>query len=213
MRDLVKAVGAHAVFAEAGLDAPASAQAMRAAPRAIGHLAIGGGPRDAFGIGLPFGQLEAPAFAALAALAEQYGDGTVRVTPWRAVVIAGVARSDAPALAAAAAEIGLIVDAADARLSIAACPGKPSCASATVETRADAARLAALHKATGGLVHVSGCAKGCAHPGPADATLVGSLGRYGVVLGGTAKDQPIAAGLTIDAAISVIERHCSGRRS
>ena len=36
-------------------------------------------------------------------------------------------------------------------------------------------------------IHVSGCPKGCAHPGRADITLVGrENGAYGVVLDGSA---------------------------
>ena len=40
----------------------------------------------------------------------------------------------------------------------------------------------------GATVHVSGCPKGCAHPGAADLTLVGDAGAYRVVLGGTPRD-------------------------
>jgi precorrin-3B synthase len=35
---------------------------------------------------------------------------------------------------------------------------------------------------------VSGCAKGCARTAPADLTLVGEGGRYGVVRDGTTRD-------------------------
>jgi precorrin-3B synthase len=65
----------------------------------------------------------------------------------------------------------------------------------------DAARLAgaASHLIAAGLsLHVSGCAKGCAHPGPADLTLVGQEnGCYGLVVGGTARD-PAAVRLHLD---------------
>jgi precorrin-3B synthase len=39
-------------------------------------------------------------------------------------------------------------------------------------------------------VHLSGCAKGCAHPGPATLTLVGGEAGCGVVLRGRAGDTP-----------------------
>ena len=70
--------------------------------------------------------------------------------------------------------------------TIAACPGAPACASATVPARSDAALLAKL-----GLrdLHVSGCAKGCAHPRAA-TTLVGRDGRYDLVRHGRASDPP-----------------------
>jgi precorrin-3B synthase len=40
-------------------------------------------------------------------------------------------------------------------------------------------------------VHVSGCAKGCARRAAADLTLVGKDGRYGVVIRGSARDEPL----------------------
>ena len=71
-------------------------------------------------------------------------------------------------------------------MRIEACPGAPACPAATVDTRADARRLAAMGFA--GTIHVSGCAKGCARSAPADLVLVGHDGRYGVVHHGTARD-------------------------
>jgi precorrin-3B synthase len=91
-------------------------------------------------------------------------------------------------------EFGLIVDENDPLLRIDACPGAPACRSASVDTRRTARRLAAAGFA--GTLHVSGCAKGCARSTPADLTLVGEGGRYGVVRSGTARD---AIGRTIDA--------------
>jgi precorrin-3B synthase len=55
-----------------------------------------------------------------------------------------------------------------------------------VYTRAEARRLAAMDLA--GTIHVSGCAKGCARSAPADLTLVGQDGHFGVVRNGTARD-------------------------
>ncbi len=84
------------------------------------------------------------------------------------------------------AELGLIVDENDPLLRIDACPGAPACRSASVDTRRTARRLAASGFA--GTLHVSGCTKGCARSAPADLTLVGEGGRYGVVRNGTARD-------------------------
>jgi precorrin-3B synthase len=44
---------------------------------------------------------------------------------------------------------------------------------------------------------VSGCAKGCARSAPADLTLVGEGGRYGVIRNGTARD-PIERTIAAD---------------
>ena len=46
-------------------------------------------------------------------------------------------------------------------------------------------------------LHVSGCAKGCAHPGAADVTLVATAAGFDLIRGGTAADAAVAA-LTAD---------------
>lgn len=124
------------------------------------------------GLAVPFGRLEA---AQLRALAETAGLTEIRLSPWRALYVD--AAVDVP---------GFIVDESDPLLRIEACPGAPACASATVDTRADARRLAAMGFA--GTIHVSGCAKGCARSARADLVLVGKDGRYGIVRNGTARD-------------------------
>jgi precorrin-3B synthase len=41
-------------------------------------------------------------------------------------------------------------------------------------------------------VHLSGCPKGCAYPGPAALTIVGEPNGCGLVVDGRARDQPVA---------------------
>ena len=139
-----------------------------------------GAVAEAFGVAAPFGRLEARQLHGLVALAAKAGASELRLAPWRAFYI------DVPM--EGARKLGLIADDDDPLLRIDACPGKPACRSASVDTRHDAQRLAALSFA--GSVHVSGCAKGCARSAPADLVLVGSDGRYGVVRNGAARDLP-----------------------
>ena len=203
---LVEAVGAETVFAAAGLVAAASESPAPAGLHgtAVGSLLYPGGKRGAFGLGLPFGTMMAADLAALADAAERFGDGILRVTPWRTLVVGGTAPHRMASLRDAGTGRGLIVDPADPRLAVAACPGRPACASATVDTRATAAALAGLRLP--GMVHVSGCAKGCAHPGPAAITLVGRDGRYGIVRQGRASDEPAERGLTATEVVALL-RH------
>jgi precorrin-3B synthase len=150
----------------------------------------------AFGFGLPFGAMTTTMLAGLIDIAAHDGDGTLRVTPWRACVLPRISSPGS------GADFGFIVDPDDPRLAIIACPGQPGCASASVTTRADAAVLAAAELP--GTVHVSGCAKGCAHPAPARMTLVGENGRYNLVRNGRASDAPALRGLTLPQAIAAL---------
>lgn len=118
--------------------------------------------RSGVGFGLPFGQTDADTLETLVA---QGGASALRFTPWRIVLCEG----------AAPAPAGLVTDPADPLLHAHACPGAPACAQASVETRQLARQLAPL---VAGPLHVSGCAKGCAHPGACAVTLTGSSGLY-----------------------------------
>lgn len=171
---------------------PASAVPPRSPGPRVGSVDLGAG-RLALLLALPFGRADADGLDSIAGWCETFGDGTLRLSPWRGFAIPGVARRDAPALMRLADAAGVIVDAADPRLAVAACPGLPACASATTPTRRDAARLAEIATpliAAGATLHVSGCAKGCAQARPASLTLVGDNGVYGVVIEETSKDLP-----------------------
>jgi precorrin-3B synthase len=140
------------------------------------------------GIAAPFGRLEAPQLRRFADLAEEAGARDIRLSPWRALYIGTRDVGAASRAVEVARDIGLIVDANDPILRIDACPGAPACRSSSVDTRRDARRLAG--SAFAGIIHVSGCAKGCARSAPADLVLVGEEGRYGVVRNGTTRDVP-----------------------
>ena len=160
--------------------------------------------RQAFGIGFAFGETNAATLQLLCALAQRLGDGVLHLTPWRLVLLSGVQARHAAALEAAALDAmaldaaadGLIVSARDPRLLVSACIGNRGCLSGSVDPRADARTLLAAGIGRTPL-HVSGCAKGCAHPEPAAITLVGANGRYGLVRGGRAGDIPRHDGMTL----------------
>jgi precorrin-3B synthase len=168
----------------------------------IGYLLYGDGEHGAFGFGLRFGQLDAAILLRLADLAERFGDGTLRTTPWRTLLVPGVTRAGADMMRTLAE--GIVTDPTDPALAIAACPGMSACVSASVATRGDAMWLAMSGHANGTTIHVSGCAKGCAHPAPAAVTLVGEGGRYGLVRNGRADAPPVLRGLTIQQAAAVL---------
>ncbi len=140
----------------------------------IGYHLYPGTDRGALALGLPLRQLDPPTLHALAALADRFGGGAVRTTPWRTFLLGQVRAVDLPAARAAAQAAGLATDPADPRLHVTSCIGSPGCASATVPARQDAARLA---QEGHGPLHLSGCAKGCAYPGGVPA-MVGHAGAY-----------------------------------
>jgi len=85
--------------------------------------------------------------------------------------------------------MGFITTTDDPRLDISACIGSAGCASGHFAARELASRLAQTIRPKGEL-HVSGCAKGCAHPRRAALTLVGRADGYGLVIDGKAGDTP-----------------------
>ena len=78
----------------------------------------------------------------------------------------------------------------DPRRSIVACPGKPACASGLIAARALAAEVASHLPPRSGTIHISGCAKGCAHPAAAALTVVGTERGCGIVHDASARATP-----------------------
>jgi precorrin-3B synthase len=175
----------------------------RAPVEPIGRHALRDG-RIAVGIAPAFGQADAPTLSQLASVARDFGARALRPAPGRALLLAGLDEDGANGLIAAAGGLGFIARADDPRRRIAACAGKPACASAFIPTRALAAAIAPHLSAYSGDVtlHISGCAKGCAHPAPAALTVVGSERGCGIVHEGSARDEPLR---TVDAESLVAE--------
>jgi precorrin-3B synthase len=133
-------------------------------------------------VGLAFGQLPSATLKSLGSLAP-----ALRLTPWRMILLEGA--SDLPQ------HDGLVTRADDPRLRVAACTGAPACPEAKAETRLLAAALAP-HVPKDTHLHVSGCAKGCAHPKRCDLTLIGTDNGFDLVRRGTARDEPALRGLS-----------------
>jgi precorrin-3B synthase len=111
----------------------------------------------------------------------------LRMTPWRMMLAEGL--HEMPRFE------GLITQAFDPRLRVIACSGAPRCLEAHADTRALAAALAP-HLDSGVTLHVSGCAKGCAHPRSASLTLVGTSEGFDLIRDGSARDVPVRRGLS-----------------
>ena len=115
------------------------------------------------------GEMSAAQLRVLAAAAPH-----VVVTPWRTVVLPG-ARAGADAQLAAA---GFVVDPASPVPLVSACAGRPGCAKALADVRADARAGLAAGRFTE-RVHLSGCARRCGSPrGPHRALVAHAEGQY-----------------------------------
>ncbi|MER8482349.1 precorrin-3B synthase [Mesorhizobium sp. M1322] len=160
----------------------------------------------ALGIGLPFGSMPAQKLIELTQHALTFGATKIRLAPGRALLFLGLPPAACHSLQQAANNLGFVTDAADPRTRIAACPGAPACASGRIATRDIADTIAAENYDlfdSSFTLHISGCAKGCAHPGPAALTLVGGENGAGLVVDGTAKALPAGYRPGYDAARGV----------
>ena len=132
-------------------------------------------------VGFAFGQMQSTTLKFLAD-----GAGGLRLTPWRLIFVEGMRELPEHA--------GIVTRADDPILRVSACTGAPGCPEARAETRALATALAPTIAADTSL-HVSGCAKGCAHPRRSTITLVGTGSGFDLVRDGCAGDAPVAQGL------------------
>lgn len=133
-------------------------------------------------VGVAFGQMPHQTLSHLAGCTQ-----ALRMTPWRMVLAEGMHEMPRGA--------DLVTDPNDPALRVIACSGAPRCREAHADTRALASVLASFVPADARL-HVSGCAKGCAHSGSADVTLVASGEGFDLIRRGTTWDAPVLRGLT-----------------
>jgi precorrin-3B synthase len=189
----------------AGMLLAAAAPPARAAAEPVGEHALGNG-RRVVGIGLPFGYAEAPALQELMTKARRAGAEGVRPAPSRALLIVGLGADTAGPLAIAAEGLGFIVDPADPRRRVVACPGAPLCASGRIPARALAPAVAAAIASHRGTVHLSGCIKRCASRDPATFTVIGQDGHCDLFIDGETAGMVTADALAANLARLAAER-------
>jgi precorrin-3B synthase len=146
----------------------------------------------ALGVGLAFGHAEAETLRALADIARAHGALWARPAPDRSLLLGPFKRTTIKTMRDEARRLDFAVDSSDARRRIVACPGAPSCASGLIAARTIAAEIAKSVELPGHgvAVHISGCAKGCAHPAATRITIVGTAGGCGIVRDGPARATP-----------------------
>jgi precorrin-3B synthase len=199
MRALVQQRGAATVFAAAGYRTKPSARFTRCARLRDVLGAHAFGASIVVGAGAVFGEIEADRFNAMIARARALGANGLRLTPWRAFIIVGIDARGAASMVGMCAELGFVINAEEPLLRVAACPGAPACMHGHRPARHDAARWAALvPKGEGIVLHISGCAKGCARPAATATTLTATAAGYDLILDGTAGSAPSRRSLSCE---------------
>ncbi|MCB5168797.1 cobalamin biosynthesis protein CobG [Streptomyces bambusae] len=139
---------------------------------------------------VPLGRLTSGQLRLLARAAAERG-GELLITPWRSVVLPPGAGSGSDAGTGAGSGVaddlvrgGLVVAGGSDWQGVTACTGRPGCAKALADVRADAAAVAP--RSRGPLpVHWSGCERRCGHPqGTAWVDLVATGGGYELAVHG-----------------------------
>lgn len=134
---------------------------------------------DYIGIILPLGQLLSKQLHSLTDLAQTYGSGTLRLTPWQNLLISDIPNSSIPHVKDEIERLGLHWNANQIQGSLVACTGKTGCTSSATDTKKQALDLADYLKKHITLdvpvkIHFSGCPKSCAYHGKSDITLLGT---------------------------------------
>ncbi len=131
------------------------------------------------GIVLPLGQLLSKQLHSLTDLAQTYGSGTLRLTPWQNLLISDIPNSSIPHVKDEIERLGLHYRANQIQGSLVACTGKTGCASSATDTKGEALALSEYLKKHITLdvpvkIHFTGCPKSCAYHGKSDITLLGT---------------------------------------
>ncbi|MDQ1741957.1 MAG: precorrin-3B synthase [Pseudonocardiales bacterium] len=151
--------------------------------------------RQALVLGIPLGSLNTAQAGVLSA-------PRLILTPWRSVVLPGLGTAAAAVLLNAGAAQGLITDGTDPLNGVTACTGRPGCASALADVRADAiaahavaGHAVAAHAVAGhqaepiaGPVHWSGCSRRCGRPAGTVIDVVATGDGYRVSSAGRSTD-------------------------
>ena len=148
------------------------------------------------GVSLPLGQLTAKQLREIIKLLEKFGLEDLRLTPWQSILIPNIPNLQVGDFCEHLSYLGLSASCTQADASIVACVGKSGCSSALTYTQNHARELSeylhhhvTLERPVN--IHLTGCAKLCAQPSPAQITLLGieidqdgeSVEGYSVYLG------------------------------
>ncbi|MHC8375264.1 precorrin-3B synthase [Pseudomonas sp. MDT1-16] len=126
----------------------------------------------------PLGRLDPATLRGVAQLARQFGDGSLRFTPWQSLLLPNVSEADAVEVVHNLQRLNLLTQATEPLSRLIACTGSNGCGKGLADTKRDARHLATLLSQALN-VHLSGCPRSCAAAHRAPVTLLAvSPGHY-----------------------------------
>ncbi|WP_276310365.1 precorrin-3B synthase [Pseudomonas laurylsulfativorans] len=144
-----------------------------------GDLHIGAHPQAEPGVVYvgavpPLGRLDPKMLRGVAQLAREFGDSSLRFTPWQSLLLPNVRAENAAEVIRQLQCLGLQCEADQPLSRLIACTGSNGCGKGLAETKGDALKLAALlHRHGPALnIHLSGCLRSCAAAHTAPVTLL-----------------------------------------
>jgi ferredoxin-nitrite reductase len=162
--------------------APADAAAPRPAFDRLAHIGAQRQKQDGYfwlGVVLPVGKLTAEQMRGIAKIANEYGDGDIRLTVWQNLLLSGIPQARLAEAEAAIAALALSTKATSIRAGLVACTGNAGCRLAMSDTKRHAEAIAQWCESHVALdsplnIHLTGCPNSCAQHYIGDIGLLGT---------------------------------------
>ena len=131
------------------------------------------------GVALPVGKMTVAQMRGLAKIAEGFGSGTLRLTPWQNIIISDIPEASREAVDLAMREIGLAAEVSQVRAGTVACTGNTGCKFSASDTKRHALAIVDHLDARIALdqpinIHLTGCPHSCAQHYIGDIGLLGA---------------------------------------
>jgi ferredoxin-nitrite reductase len=161
---------------------PAEALLPRPAFDRTAHIGVHKQKQDGLnwiGVVLPLGKMTCDQMRGLAKIAQDLGDGDIRLTVWQNLLIPGVKDSDVALSTAAIEVLGLAIKTTEIRAGLIACTGRAGCKFGNADTKQTATNIAEwcdtrVEVDTPINIHLTGCHHSCAQHYISDIGMIGA---------------------------------------
>lgn len=159
---------------------PAEALAPRPSSDRMAHIGVHKQKQEGLnwvGVALPVGKLTCEQMRGLAKIAQDLGDGDIRLTVWQNLLISGVRNENVALVTAAVEKLGLATQVSNVRAGLIACTGNAGCKFAAADTKRHAAAIGdwcdeRINLDTPLNIHLTGCHHSCAQHYISDIGLI-----------------------------------------